>query len=107
MKKAFYNITMNHWIKYSFLLFSLPLFYACDDEGIDVEDIYIPKGYALSAGTSTIFLNSSKAYDTNADWISGIYDKRFTRGDKLYDDIRTSSNGIGGGLGPVYGLLMR
>ena len=74
---------------------------ACDDDGIDILDIEIPEGYALSAGTSTIFLNSSVAYDTPADWITGAYDVRFTRGDRLYDDVRTSNNGHGGGLGPV------
>ncbi len=73
-----------------------------DDDGLTVEDIEVPSGYALSAGTSTIFMNSSKAYDTEADWVSGEYLTRFTRGDKLYDDARTSSNGYGGGLGPVY-----
>lgn len=48
----------------------------------------MPEGYALSAGISTIFLNSSKAYDTPADWLSGNYASRFNRGDKLYDDVR-------------------
>ena len=67
-----------------------------------MDDIEVPAGFALSAGTATNFLTSSYAYDRSADWITGAYDKRFTRGDKLYDDIRTSSNGIGGGLGPVY-----
>ena len=75
---------------------------SCDDEGLDVTDITIPEGYALSAGTSTLFLNSSFAYDTPADWVTGSYLQRFNRGDKLYDDALTSSNGYGGGLGPVY-----
>ena len=76
---------------------------ACDDyEGIDVDDIEVPEGFALSAGISTNFLTSSFAYDTDADWLSGTYQSRFIRGDKLYDDARTSSNGYGGGLGPVY-----
>lgn len=75
---------------------------SCDGEGIDVLDVEVPQGYALSAGTSTIFLNSSKAYDTGADWLTGANNTRFFRGDKLYDDMRTSSNGYGGGLGPVY-----
>ena len=74
----------------------------CEDEGLTVQDVYIPSGYALSAGTSTIFTHSSYAYDTDADWVSGIYATRFNRGDKLYDDVRTSSNEYGGGLGPVY-----
>ena len=76
---------------------------ACnDDEGITVADIDVPEGYALSAGTSTIFINSSKAYDSEADWVTGSLSTRFNRGDRLYDDVRTSSNGYGGGLGPVY-----
>lgn len=72
------------------------------DDGLDVLDIEVPEGYSLSAGTSTIFINSSKAFDTEADWLSGTYSQRFIRGDKLYDDMRTSSNNLGGGLGPVY-----
>ena len=75
---------------------------SCDDEGLDVLDIEVPEGYALSAGTSTIFMNSSKAYDSEADWVTGTLASRFTRGDRLYDDMRTSSNDYGGGLGPVY-----
>lgn len=76
---------------------------SCDSfEGLDVTDVEVPEGYELSAGTSTIFMNSSKAYDSPADWVSGTYSQRFVRGDKLYDDMRTSSNGYGGGLGPVY-----
>ena len=67
-----------------------------------MDDVYVPNGYALSAGTSTIFTTSTFAFDSNADWVSGVYNSRFTRGDKLYDDVRTSSNNYGGGLGPVY-----
>lgn len=76
---------------------------ACSEwDGLDVTDMDIPEGYALSAGTSTIFMNSSKAYDSPAEWLSGSYASRFIRGDKLYDDMRTSGNDYGGGLGPVY-----
>ena len=50
---------MNHFLKYSFSIFCLLTCAACDDDGIDVLDIEIPEGYALSAGTSTIFLSSS------------------------------------------------
>ena len=89
---------MNGLLKYSFpICFSLLALFACEDDGIDVDNIEVPAGFALSAGTATNFLTSSYAYDRSADWITGAYDKRFTRGDKLYDDIRTSSNGIGGG----------
>lgn len=55
---------MNHFLKYSFSFFCLLACSACNDDGIDILDIEIPEGYALSAGTSTIFLNSSVAYDT-------------------------------------------
>ena len=96
---------MKKIIPYSLVFSLLTSLVSCDKEGIDINDIEIPAGgggYALSAGTSTIFMNSSKSYDSPADWISGEYNSRFNRGDKLYDDIRTSSNGYGGGLGPVY-----
>ncbi len=75
---------------------------SCESDGLDVLDIEVPADYALSAGTSTIFLNSSVAYDSEAPWVSGDYLTRFVRGDRLYDDVRTSTNGHGGGLGPVY-----
>jgi CxxC motif-containing protein (DUF1111 family) len=67
---------------------------------MDVMDIDVPDGYALSAGTSTVFVNSSYAYDTDADWVSNIPDnqRRFIKGDGLYDDLMTQSMG----LGPVY-----
>ena len=52
---------MNHTVKY-LALFSLAFsLAACDDDGLDVRDVEIPQGYALSAGISTIFLNSSVA----------------------------------------------
>lgn len=73
-----------------------------DDEAIGEGDLTVPKGYKLSAGTSTIFSSSSFAYDSEADWVTGDLKRRFIRGDKLYDDARTSSNDYGGGLGPVY-----
>ncbi len=71
-----------------------------DSEEYDVTQIEIPEGYALSAGTSTVFINSSYAFDTDADWIADIpaNQKRFTKGDKLYDDALSQSQG----LGPVY-----
>lgn len=73
---------------------------ACNDDGLDVLDIEVPDGYALSAGISTIFTNSALAYDTPADWVYSDedYAMRFRDGDGLYDDINT----ISGGLGPVY-----
>ena len=79
---------MNHTVKY-LALFSLAFsLAACDDDGLDVRDVEIPQGYALSAGISTIFLNSSVAYDTQADWIDADpdYAMRFRDGDGLDDD---------------------
>ena len=93
---------MKSIIKYVCLFALFPIGTSCEDEGLDVRDIEIPSGYALSAGTSTLFMNSSKAYDSPADWVSGTYKSRFFAGDGLYDDIRTSDNDTGGGLGPVY-----
>ncbi len=84
------------------LVSAASLLASCDSDGLDQLDIEVPAGYELSAGTSTIFLNSSVAYDSEAPWVSGNYLTRFVRGDKLYDDVRTSANGDGGGLGPVY-----
>ena len=74
-----------------------------DDDQLDVVDIEIPAGYSLSAGTATGFYNSSVAYDQGARWLSGSYDLRFNKGDRLYDNVKSSNeNGHGGGLGPVY-----
>lgn len=88
--------------KLTILALSIVSFTSCEDDGMDVTYVDVPEGYALSAGTSTVFLTSTYAYDTPADWISGANEKRFVRGDRLYDDALTSSNNQGGGLGPVY-----
>lgn len=87
---------------YPLVLSGLIVCTACEDEGLDVLDVEVPEGFALSAGTSTNFLTSSKAYDQESSWITGKYLNRFNEGDALYDDVCTSSNGQGGGLGPVY-----
>lgn len=74
---------------------------ACTEDILpEGEDIPVPEGYVLSAGTSTVFVNSSFAYDTDADWVSSIAanEKRFTKGDRLYDNALSQSEG----LGPVY-----
>ena len=86
------------------LLIALVALSSCDEsDQLTVEDISVPEGYALSAGTSTVFFNSSVAYDQPAAWIAGAYDVRFTTGDRLYDNVKTANNnGMGGGLGPVY-----
>ena len=41
---------MNCILKYSFSLLSILACSACDNDGIDILDIEIPDGYALSAG---------------------------------------------------------
>lgn len=86
------------------LLIALVALSSCDEsDQLTVEDISVPEGYALSAGTSTVFFNSSVAYDQPAPWIAGAYDVRFNTGDRLYDNVKTANNnGMGGGLGPVY-----
>jgi CxxC motif-containing protein (DUF1111 family) len=82
------------------------LFAACQKS--DYEDILTPGGRVaypeeLSAGTSTIFTSTSKAYDTPADWVTGDLLTLFYQGDALYDDPRVSDgNPVNGGLGPVY-----
>lgn len=93
---------MNFFLKYTIPLLSALILCSCEEDGIDFLDVEVPDGYSLSAGTSTIFLNSSYAFDTEADWVTGNNLTRFIRGDRLYDDVRTSTNANGGGLGPVY-----
>lgn len=93
---------MNFFLKYTIPLLSALILCSCEEDGIDVLDVEVPDDYTLSAGTSTIFLNSSYAFDTEADWVTGNNLTRFIRGDRLYDDVRTSTNANGGGLGPVY-----
>ena len=60
---------------------------ACEGDTYDILDIEVPGGYELSAGTATVFMRSSKAYDTPANWVTGAYNSRFNNGDGLYDDI--------------------
>lgn len=82
------------------------LWQGCQEESADV--IYTPGGrvaYAeeLSAGTSTIFTATSKAYDMPANWVTGDLNTLFLEGDALYDNPRvTDGNAVNGGLGPVY-----
>lgn len=59
----------------------------------------------LSAGSSTVFMNSIRAYDMPSEWVTGDLLNRFLLGDQLYDDPRTAtqdSKSPGGGLGPLY-----
>ena len=73
---------MNKDIRYFILLATLSFFFSCEtEEQLDVLDIEVPDGYALSAGTSTSFFNSPVAYDQGARWLSGAYDIRFNTGD--------------------------
>jgi len=77
------------------------------EEGLEDTAIYKPNGKLakqeeLSAGNSTIFTSSPKAYDQPASWVTGRTDIRFNRGDDLYDRSRGTGDGTGNGLGPVY-----
>ena len=91
-------------LKYGCLLAAMLSLAACsDDDGITVQDINVPEGYALSADISTIFLNSSTAYDVESNWVSGKYLTRFNAGNKLYDNaIPSGTDPEAGGLGPLY-----
>ena len=71
-----------------------------DDESDNINVFYEDHAadlvnYALSAGTSTIFDNTSKAYDLDAEWLSGTYKTRWQNGNRLYDNVTE-------GYGPVY-----
>lgn len=74
----------------------------------DQEEIYtaggrLVKTAELSAGQSTIFSASSKAFDMPANWVQNSLADRFLAGDALYDNPRVSSgNPVNGGLGPLY-----
>lgn len=79
---------------------------SCED-GLDDKEIYKPggklaKAEELSAGNSTLFTSSPKAYDQPASWVTGEYEVRFNKGDNLYDRSRGTGDGPGNGLGPVY-----
>jgi CxxC motif-containing protein (DUF1111 family) len=82
-------------------------FFTGCEEGLDDQLILKPNGKTalqeeLSAGISTVFSTSSKAYDSPSGWVEGEYATRFNLGDDLYDRSRHSGEGAGGGLGPVY-----
>lgn len=82
-------------------------FVACDS-GLEDKEIYTASGRLalpeeLSAGISTTFMSSSKAYDQSSSWVEGELLQRFTSGDNLYDNSRTGDEDpYTGGLGPVY-----
>ena len=77
------------------LMFIVALTGCRDDDGLDVCDIDVPEDYALSAGISTVFENSSYAYDIEAGWVSGNLYTRFQHGNRLYDNVVNN-------YGPVY-----
>ena len=84
--------------KYFLITALTPLLLGCDEELLDdIDKIDVPEGYMLSAGISTVFNNSSFAYDQDAPWVAEnvANRKRFTHGDKLYDDALTQSTGLG------------
>ncbi|MDR2887171.1 MAG: thiol oxidoreductase [Bacteroidales bacterium] len=96
-------------IKYRYAVIATlcALLAACTKEGPDI--ITKPNGRdaspaELSAGSATVFMNSIRAYDTPAPWVTGALLDRFMHGDRLYDDPRTASQGdpLTGGLGPLY-----
>ena len=91
---------MNRFVKFSLPFACVLLTVSCEKEGLDLADLTPEDGYALSAGPSTLFLQSSVAYDTDADWVgsSNELNIRFNRGDALYDNGYTPATG----LGPVY-----
>lgn len=89
----------------SFVIIVLPayLFSIQSCQEAKEEDIFTSSGRLadpaeLSAGSSTVFTASSKAFDTPAGWATGDLYRRFLSGDKLYDDPRVT----GSGLGPLY-----
>lgn len=89
-------------MKHTLILFTLSSFLlaSCEKEHISVDsftDSHTSEldDYYLSAGTSTIFYNSSKAYDIDAEWLSGTYASRFQHGNRLYDNVTDN-------YGPVY-----
>ncbi|MCW3785324.1 di-heme oxidoredictase family protein [Plebeiibacterium sediminum] len=96
---------MNKLLLLLSIIFSVSLI-SC--EKTENEIIYTPGGRVaypeeLSAGNSTVFVTSSTAYDTPANWVTNDLASWFLEGDALYDNPRVSDgNLVNGGLGPVY-----
>lgn len=102
---AFIKLGYRVLLRLCILVLSISLL-SCED-GLDDKEIYKPggklaKSEELSAGNSTLFTSSPKAYDQQAPWITGEYEVRFNKGDNLYDRSRGTGDGPGNGLGPVY-----
>lgn len=94
---------MVHFTKDFSLILLVFLLFSCEKESVDEGVITKPNGAVaqfdeLSAGRSTVFMSSSKAYDTPAAWVTGSLSSRFNNGDLLYDNPYTEESG----LGPVY-----
>ena len=82
------------------IISSSMLFSCSENDQMDIKEFELAhandlNNYALSAGTSTVFYNSSKAFDMNTEWTTGKYASRFRSGDGLYDDVTAN-------YGPVY-----
>lgn len=80
---------------------------ACQDDPYNNNEILRDDGTVatdaeLLGGISTIWSSSSLAYDQSANWLTRDYLVRFTRGDALYNNGRTSDSTSVGGKGPVY-----
>ena len=89
---------MNKILTSTILLLGAMALLSCENDDLQVTETDIPAGYAPSAGISTVYMSSSLAYDQSSPWVSGQLARRFQEGDGLYDDPRSSSDG----LGPVY-----
>ena len=89
------------------LLCAATLLAGCHMDKMEDQVIIKPNGRPaleaeLSAGSSTTFVFTGKAYDNPADWVQGSLTTRFNLGDAGYNNPRVSGDGPGGGLGPVY-----
>lgn len=83
---------------------------SCDDQGevVDMNAFVLEhqaelQNYTLSAGTSTIFMNSSLAYDNEAEWIRSNPANfvRWKHGNSFYDNAAVDAKG-NAVYGPVY-----
>ncbi len=93
------------WINMCVLLMAV-FISSCEkeEESIFNDPRRIADAATLSAGSATVYAIGVTAYDTPAPWVTGSLETRFLRGDKLYDDPRTSNQAdpLQGGKGPLY-----
>ena len=101
------HLTMNHF-RIGFVFLSAFSLLSCEEDAIDMQEFsrlhaHELENYVLSAGSSTIFMNSSVAYDNEADWIRSSQEnfKRWKHGNSLYDNTAVDENGKSV-FGPVY-----